>query len=164
MPTDYGTTMRTFPIPAPLVAEHEALHQRLAHATREPGDVGAAARTVARLLHPHFVKEEAFALPPLALLPELAAGQPTPGIEDVLPMTSRLAAELPGMLAEHRAIVAALETLRQAARAAARPQYEAFADALVLHARTEEDVLYPASLLVGAHVATLRREMREKIA
>jgi hypothetical protein len=154
--------MRTFPIPVPLVAEHEALHQRLAHAMREPGDVGAAARAVAHLLHPHFVKEEAFALPPLALLPELAAGQATPGTEAVLPMTSRLAAELPGMLAEHRAIVAALEKLRQAARAAGRPEYEAFADALVLHARTEEEVLYPAALLVGAHVATLRPGTGEK--
>ena len=49
----------TFDTPAPLRAEHEALHARLVEATRAPGAVGVAAREVARLLHPHFVREEA---------------------------------------------------------------------------------------------------------
>ncbi|HSA88922.1 MAG TPA: hypothetical protein VLF42_03385 [Burkholderiales bacterium] len=57
-----------FEIPKPLQAEHEELHATLARATQEPGAVGEAAREVARLLHPHFVREEQFALPPLALL------------------------------------------------------------------------------------------------
>src|SRR5512134_3752529 len=72
------TTMR-FEIPKPLQAEHEELHASLVRATREPGAVGEAAREVARRLHPHFVREEQFALPPLALLAELARGGVTPG-------------------------------------------------------------------------------------
>lgn len=55
-----------FEIPAPLRAEHAALHDKLAAATRESGAVGEAAREVARLLHPHFEREEEFAMPPLA--------------------------------------------------------------------------------------------------
>ncbi|WP_082522072.1 hemerythrin domain-containing protein [Ramlibacter sp. Leaf400] len=138
----------TFEIPAALRAEHEELHARLLAATREPGEVGEAAREVARLLHPHFVREEEFALPPLALLGPLARGE-TQGMSDVLPMTRRLKAELPSMLAEHRQIVGALEKLRSAARKAGREEHERFADALVLHAQTEESVLYPAALAVG---------------
>ena len=61
-----------FEIPKPLQVEHEELHARLVEATRQPGAVGEAAREVARLLHPHFVREEEFALPPLALLEKLA--------------------------------------------------------------------------------------------
>lgn len=148
------TTATTFQIPPPLQAEHEALHARLAAATREPGDVGAAAREVARLLHPHFVREEEFALPPLALLAPLARGD-TRGLADVLPMTRRLKAELPAMLEEHQQIVRALEKLRLAARDAGRTEHVQFADALVLHAQTEESVLYPAALLVG-EMAELR--------
>jgi hypothetical protein len=72
---------------------------------------------------------------------------------EALPMTRRLKAELPGMLAEHKQIVGALEKLRAAARAARQPEHERFADALVQHAQTEEQVLYPAAILVGEMVA-----------
>lgn len=142
-----------FEIPQPLQVEHEQLHSTLVKATKERGAVGEAARDVARLLHPHFVREEQFALPPLALLSELARGGVTPEMTEVLPMTRRLKAELPAMLAEHRQIVGALDKLRAAARAANLPEYERFADALALHAQTEEQVLYPAAVLVGEHVA-----------
>lgn len=140
-------------IPAPLRAEHEALHARLVAATREPGAVGEAAREVARLLHPHFVREEEFALPPLGLLAAVAAGSITPAMAKVLQMTRRLKAELPAMLAEHQQIVGALGKLRTAARAAQRPDIERFADDLTLHAQTEELVTYPAAILVGEQVA-----------
>lgn len=150
-----------FEIPKPLQAEHEELHATLAEATKEPGAVGEAAREVARLLHPHFVAEEDFALPPLALLSALASGAVMPEMADVLPMTRRLKAELPKMLAEHKQIVGALEKLRAAAHAAGRAEYENFADALVLHAQTEEQVLYPAAILVGEHV---ERSLKETVA
>lgn len=142
-----------FEIPKPLQAEHEHLHSTLVKASKERGAVGEAAREVAGLLHPHFVREEQFALPPLALLSELARGGVTPEMTQVLPMTRRLKAELPAMLAEHRQIVGALDKLRAAAQAANLPEYERFADALALHAQTEEQVLYPAAVLVGEHVA-----------
>jgi hypothetical protein len=150
-----------FEIPKPLQVEHEELHARLVKATQEPGAVGEAAREVARLLHPHFVREEEFALPPLALLSELARGGVTPEMAEVLPMTRRLKADLPAMLAEHKQIVGALEKLRTAARAAKLAEYERFAEALVLHAQTEERVLYPAAILIGEHVA---RSLKEAVA
>jgi len=128
-------------IPKALVAEHEALHAELVKLTLQRGKVGEAARTVATLLHPHFVKEEEFALPPLGLLAEIAEGRVKPEMRAVLPMTDRLRAELPQMLAEHKMVVGAL---RRLAAAAAR-----FAEALKLHALSEEQVLYPAALLVG---------------
>ena len=142
-----------FEIPKALQAEHEELHATLARATQERGAVGEAAREVARLLHPHFVQEEQFALPPLALLDDLAKGGVRPEMAGVLPMTRRLKAELPAMLAEHRQIVAALDKLRAAAKAANLPEYERFAEALTLHAQTEEKVLYPATILIGEHIA-----------
>lgn len=141
-------------IPAPLQQEHQELHATLARATREPSPIGEAAREVARLLHPHFVREEEFALPPLGLLTDLARGMAVPEIQEVIGMTRRLKAELPDMLDEHRQIVAALDKLRLAAREAGRPEYEAFAEALTLHAQTEEQVLYPAAILVGEYLAS----------
>lgn len=149
-----------FEIPKPLQIEHEELHATLVEATKAPGAVGEAAREVARLLHPHFVAEEEFALPPLGLLSALAAGGARPEMAEVLTMTRRLKAELPKMLAEHKQIVGALEKLRAAAHAAGRAEYERFADALILHAQTEEQVLYPAAILIGEHVA---RNLKETV-
>ena len=144
----------TLEIPKPLTVEHEELHDTLVRATRQPGATGEAAREVARLLHPHFVKEEEYALPPLGLLAKLARGGASESdMAEVLPMTRRLKEEYAEMPAEHRQIVGALEKLRAAAKQGGLPEYERFADALTLHAQTEEQVLYPASLLVGEFVA-----------
>ena len=141
-----------YPIPQPLQQEHEALHAELRNATQAGGAVGDAAKALAKLMHPHFVKEDEFALPPLALLQPLAQGAVTAEMADVLKLTDRLAAELPSMLAEHKTIVAALERLVDAATRAERSDIVQFAHKLMLHAQTEEQVMYPAALLVGRFV------------
>jgi hypothetical protein len=53
---------------------------------------GEAAKALAKLMHPHFVKEDEFALPPLGLLHPLAQGAVTAGMEGVPKLTDRLAA------------------------------------------------------------------------
>lgn len=139
----------TFDIPLPLQQEHEALHEELRRATEAGGEVGARAKTVARLMHPHFVKEDRVALPPLGLLGPLSRGEFRPEMAEVLALTDQLEAELPTMLAEHGAIVEALQQLRDAAQHAGRADIVEFTQALVQHARTEEEVMYPAAVLVG---------------
>ncbi|HET7366094.1 MAG TPA: hemerythrin domain-containing protein [Burkholderiales bacterium] len=147
-----------FEIPAPLREEHDELHAELEEATRAPGAVGEAAREVARLMHPHFMREEEFALPPLGLLAGVVRGARRAEMREAIAMARRLKAELPAMFAEHRQIVAALAKLRAAARDARLPQYERFAHALVRHAETEELVLYPAAVLLGEHLARVLEE------
>jgi hypothetical protein len=61
------------------------------------------------------------------------------------------------MLKEHQAIRAAAGKLRAAAEAAKRPEYVHFSDALAAHARQEEEILYPAAILVGRYVAAKTR-------
>ena len=142
----------TLAIPASLQQEHEDLHVELRRATQAEGEVGEAAQALARLMHPHFVKENELALPPLGLLAELARGEPIGDMEQVLALTDRLESELPAMLQEHQAIVGALQQLRRVAEEAGRMDIVDFAQRLALHARTEEEVMYPAALLVGRFV------------
>lgn len=134
-----------FNIPNPLKIEHEELQAELSKATKEGGSTGEAARSVARILHAHFVKEEEYALPPLGLLIQLMDGDATSDMKSVLKMTDKLKTELPQMLEEHRAIVAALEKLNDAARKKEKREYIDFSRKLTLHAHTEEQVLYPAA-------------------
>jgi hypothetical protein len=141
----------TVDIPESLQVEHEAIHSELVEATRASGEVGVAARRLAEVLHPHFVREEEIALPPLGLLQPLAsrAAVDKSTAEATLRMTDALRAELPRMLEEHGQIRAAVEELRAAAAAAGAARFEQLAHDLALHARTEEEVLYPAAILVG---------------
>ncbi len=141
-----------FTIPQPLKLEHDELHAELAKATQVGGKIGEAATAVAKLLHPHFVKEEAYAMPPLGVLPALAAGTVTPEMATVLPMADRTKAELRQMLEEHKAIVAALNHLAAVAKEAQQMEYVHFAEKLITHAQTEEEVLYPTTILIGEYL------------
>jgi hypothetical protein len=141
-----------FQIPPTLKAEHEELHGELARATKAGGRSGEAAKAVAKLMHPHFVKEEEYALPPLGLLSALSKGKLEAGMAEVLNMTDKLEAELPQMLAEHKDIVTALQRLVEAAKAEDKPEYVHFAEKLMAHARTEEEVSYPTALLIGRYL------------
>jgi hypothetical protein len=141
-----------FTIPQSLRTEHEELHAELAKGTKEGGTVGEAAQAVARVLHPHFLKEEEYALPPLGLLVSLAGGKVPGDIQAALSMTDRLKGDLGQMLEEHKAIVAQLENLIEASKKEKKPAYVRFAKKLVLHARMEEEVLYPAAILIGQYL------------
>ncbi|MEO6871478.1 MAG: hemerythrin domain-containing protein [Chthoniobacterales bacterium] len=147
-----------FPIPAAIRAEHAEIHQQLVAATKVEGEVGEAARQLAAILDPHFQREEQIALPPLALLAPLSRGEFNPGMRDVLAMTDALRAELPHMLKEHKAIHAATSRMGAVATKAGNAEVERLAETLKLHAESEEEVLYPAAILVGdvvhAHFAS----------
>jgi hypothetical protein len=141
-----------FTIPEPLTHEHEELHAQLAKATKLAGPLGDAAKAVARVLHDHFVREEEIAMPPLGLLKDVAAGRIRPEMRQVLVLTDTLKAELPKMLEEHARIKAALADLERVARDQKQPEVADFARNLALHARTEEEVLYPAVLILGEYL------------
>jgi hypothetical protein len=140
-----------WPVPAPLDAEHRELHAQLAAATEAGGKTGEAARGVARLLDPHFAREEEFALPPLGALSKAARGERPERLEELLVLTDRMTVELPRMLEEHKTIVGALGRLSSAAQRENKPEIVEFADELMLHAQTEEQVTYPAAILVGEY-------------
>ena len=139
-------------IPEALKKEHEALHEELEKLTRLPGQVAEAARKLTHHLHDHFRKEQEYALPPLGLLHDLAKGTVTPEMAGVLAMTDRLKAELPTLLSEHLQMTGALHKLAEVGRKEMRPAAVHFAEALKLHAEMEEQVLYPAAMLVGEYV------------
>lgn len=139
-------------IPASIRAEHAEIHHALEAATKDTGEVGVAARALAAVLDPHFVREEQIALPPLGLLAPLARGERPPAMRRVLPLTDSLRAELPRMLREHKAIHAATEHLGEVARAHGNASVQRLAEQLLLHAQNEEEMMYPAALLVGDFV------------
>ncbi len=138
--------------PQSLASEHQELHAELVAATRSGDKTGFAAQSVARVLHPHFLKEEEYALPPLGLLAKLARGEFPPDKERVLHMTDKLKKDLDHMHSEHKAIGIELHRLMEAAKLEKKNAFVHLAEKIMLHAQTEEEVLYPASLLIGEYL------------
>jgi hypothetical protein len=141
-----------FDIPPAMKAEHDELHSDLVRLTGAGGRTGEAAKAVAKVLHAHFVKENEYALPPLGLLLALSQGTFDAGMGEVLKLTEKLATDMPAMLAEHQAVLAALRKLTDAATAENKPEGVEFARMLAAHAKTEEEVTYPTALLIGMYV------------
>ncbi len=138
-------------IPEGLQREHGEVHAELEWVTKRGGRTGEAARALVAVLHPHFQREEQIALPPLGLLVPLSRGERPSAAEArvVLALTDTLRRELPGMLREHEAIHAATMKLREAAEAENDARAVRFAEKLAAHAHQEEELSYPAALLVG---------------
>jgi hypothetical protein len=147
-----GDKTMEFKIPKSLQAEHAELHEELAKAIAAGGKVSEAAKTVAALLHTHFAKEEEYALPPLGVLSELAQGRVTPEMRSAIVMADKLKADLSHMLQEHKDIVVALRKLIAAAKQENKLEHARFAEKLIRHAQNEEEVLYPAAILIGEYL------------
>ncbi len=139
-------------IPPSLKHEHGEMRASLEIAAKAAGKSGEAAREVARLLVPHFKKEEEYALPPLDALTVLAGGGVPENPEAIIAKAGRLKHELAEMLREHQAIARALEDLYDVATDDARPELARFARKLLLHAQMEEQIYYPASLVIGEYL------------
>jgi hypothetical protein len=67
-------------------------------------------------------------------------------------LSAALKEELPRMLAEHELIVAALERLAEAAQEAGDAARVHLAEKIAAHAKMEEEVMYPAAILVGEYL------------
>lgn len=147
--------------PSSIRDEHAQLHQELDEAIASGGQTAVRARAVAAVLLPHFKAEEAYAMPPLGLLQGLADGQTISPEQrqKAMAMAQQLQAHYAQMLQEHHQIHNRLQALAAAARQEHKPAAAAFADALMLHAQNEEQVLYPATILIGKYLA-LRQASR----
>lgn len=141
-----------FQIPSSISAEHKELQAALDVVISSGGKTGEAGKAVAERLRPHFEKEEQYALPELGLLPQLAEGRASADMKDIVALSDKLKADLPQMLAEHQTIVAALDDLANAAKSENKTDAIEFTEKLKMHARNEEEVLYPASILVGEYL------------
>lgn len=139
-------------IPPSLRHEHGEMRASLEMATHFAGKSGEAAREVARLLLPHFKKEEEYALPPLDMLAVFADGGMPKDPVAIIMKADRLKADLADMLKEHQAVAKAVEKLYEAATGEERPDLARFARKLLLHAQMEEQIYYPASLLIGEYL------------
>lgn len=139
-------------VPSSIAAEHKELHEQLEIAVKSGGKTGEAAKAVEERLKVHFEKEEEFALPQLGLLSHLAMNHLSDDMKQAIELSDKLKAEMPKMLEEHKGIVEALDALEKAGKEENKPQAVEFAEKLKAHALNEEQIMYPAAILVGEYL------------
>jgi hypothetical protein len=140
--------------PSSIQEEHKHLHHQLDAAVAAGGKTGESAKAVAAVLLPHFEEEEAFALPPLGLLPALVDKKPVDKAQArrAIEMADQLRKNYDTMIKEHKELTDALHALAAAATQEGKPEQAHFAEALIAHALNEEQILYPATLLIGEYL------------
>jgi hypothetical protein len=104
---------------------------------------------VAQVLHQHFEKENELALPMIGVARKLAEDKTSTDFPRALELSERYKPEYEKMLQEHVEIVKALDELEKTAKRAKKAAVVNFVRKLKLHAKTEEDLTYPAVLMAG---------------
>lgn len=136
-------------IPESLKEEHEAFVEGLRARSAAKDQTGVALRRLLKVLEPHVEKEDELVLPLLGALGGLATGLPLEGAGPVMRSYERYASQYKDMFAEHLPIREALNKAKTAARREGYDEVVELLDALAHHSRVEEEVLYPAALLIG---------------
>ncbi|MDW5563540.1 MAG: hypothetical protein SA339_09970 [Methanomassiliicoccus sp.] len=138
-------------IPRSLREEHAHIIEVMESASREGGTIGPAATAVLAVLRPHLEKEEQIALPPLGML-TLSSEGTAQEVEETIALSQRFSDDLSRMLEEHVIIGEKLQVLSVEAENAARKEYATIARELDRHMRLEEEIIYPAALLIGSYL------------
>lgn len=149
----------THEIPQSAVAEHESVLANLRSIAARPTPEGAAAQKVIDLLLPHMAKEEAFILPPLVLLPDIAAGKVTKDMRWAIGMSDRVKAEQAALLKIHQGLSDAFIGLLDAAQAAGDDVTVGFTKDLAADDLGDREVTEPTTILIGE---LLRRHLHEE--
>ncbi len=101
---------------------------------------------------PHIRKEEEVAFPPLDLLGTLASKEVTTELAGIIKLTDRLEDELPGFIYQHDVMRDALQKMNDEAMKEQKHEYASLAKRLLRHMLAEEQILYPAAILVGEYI------------
>ena len=139
-------------VPSAVLKEHESLLNQIENLTSMPDSLGVVAISLRDMMHHHFMEEEEYVLPPLGLLPLLASGQMPADSRDIMRLTEKLKSQLAHMSAEHQLIIAYLDELKQFAPAKNLPEIIQFEKELHEHARVEEEIYFPAAILIGEYL------------
>src|SRR5487761_35473 len=135
--------------PSSLEEEHKEIMTSLKSSARFPDGTGKAVKELLEVLEPHFEKEEKVAMPVLGSLSQLVSGEHVSNLIEIADSQGALLQEYGNMFQEHQILKQFIERAKTEANRDGHEEVSELLDALVHHARVEEEVLYPAALLAG---------------
>ena len=136
-------------IPPSEEMEHEGDIAYLTKLAERPGPVGAAAKNLIEAFKGHMEAEDEFILPPLTLLPALAAGKVSPDMKWAIADADKLKAEQETVRATHQRLTEAFIALKDAGQQEHDASVEGFASDLAADDLADVDITEPTVLLIG---------------
>jgi len=136
--------------PSSLEAEHKEVHGKLEKIVSSSGDTANVAKKVQSIMQPHFEKEEQLSISVLGALQPYVNGTLTEETRNqAIQISQQFKHEYPTMLEEHKQIVVALDNLENTAMNENRQDVISFIADLKSHAMNEEQITYPATIVIG---------------
>ena len=129
----------------------------LLNAADRDDKTGKAVGELLKVLEPHFEKEEKIAMPLLGVLPEIVSGNKLHDLRQIADSQEPLLRDYEGMFQEHKSLIPLIDRAKDEATKENHEETVEILEALVHHARVEEDVLYPAALLAGTLAKVMLR-------
>ena len=120
---------------------------------------GQAAKKLLDVLKVHLALEESVILPPLALLPDLAAEDPKPDMRWAIELGERVKAEHDSLERSHQAIKQAALELQKAAAAENDHVTVGFTHDMIADNLGDQEIIEPAVIVIGDY---LRSELPAK--
>jgi hypothetical protein len=139
-------------VPVAIKKEHENILNLLKNFVSLQDSAGGAARKLENLVQHHFAEEEDYVLPPLGLLPLLANGTIPEQSKEIIALTQKLKENMDHLSAEHQMIKAYISELKEVAPKERLPDIIKFENEVSTHAMTEEEIYFPAAMLVGEYL------------
>ena len=150
---DYITVFPGKPaVPSSILEEHAYLLGKIYPLTILQDSAGLAAVQLYELMQYHFKEEEEYILPPLGVLPALASGKVPEKRLEIMQLIQKFSSRLAVMSAEHQQIKAHMDELKRVAGHQMLPEILETEKRLHAHARLEEEILFPAVLLIGDYL------------
>jgi hypothetical protein len=141
-------------IPQSIRLEHEDSIAQLTKLSKRRAPVGPAAQKALELIKQHQAREAEYILPPLTLLPLLAAGKISPDMKWAVEMADKIKAHREEIFQEHTQITDAMNALLAAADHARDAEAAEYARTAVADSLGDLEIQEPAALLVGEYLRT----------
>jgi len=144
-------------VPQSIAYEHEQIIKELSNFAKREVAHAAAVQKALIVIKAHYAKEEAFVLPPLALLPNIAKGaisknMTLKGMEPAIAMADRTKAALPELQNEHLQITSLMNDLIEAGKADHDEELTQLATRVAIQSLNDVEVTQPTAILIGDYL------------
>jgi hypothetical protein len=139
-------------VPQSIRYEHEHIINDLTDFAKREGAHAAAAQKALIVIKAHYAKEEAFVLPPLALLPKIAKGAISEDMRPAIAMADRTKAALPELQNDHVQITSLMNELIEAGKADHDEELTRLATRVAAQSLNDLEVTQPTAIQIGDYL------------
>ncbi len=139
-------------VPQSISYEHEHIVAELTDFAKREVAHAAAVHKALAVIRAHYAKEEAFVLPPLALLPRIAKGTISEDMRPAIAMADRTKAALPELQDDHVRITSLMNELIEAGKSEHDEELTRLATRVAVQSLNDLEITQPTAIQIGDYL------------